>query len=175
MAADQPEIRRTKAVVVKALCDILRPVIDGLVVLELFAGSARVSQRLLEEGAEEAYAVDLEPRSEGPEPEILTWYKEDVFTFLESGPPKMVDLVFMDPPYESGYIGQLLPQLAAAEWLSEQGIVVAENSTKETDLPAEVSGEARGSLYLMRNRNYGGTRLSIYQANREEPGIETDN
>lgn len=170
MASDSSPLRPTKAVVVDAICDILRPVIRDLRVLELFAGTARVSRALLKEGASRAFAVD---RREPPEemPPELTWLRTAVETVIENGPPETVHVVFLDPPYASNESRRLLPRIGGADWFEEQGLVLVETDRRaqlpETvDLPADLS--------LMRKRRYGGTRLWLYQQGREEPGYRGD-
>ncbi len=175
MVSGRFEIRKTKSVVVKALCDMVRPIIEDLVVLELFAGTGRVSRGLLDEGAAKAYAVDRAPRKSTSESDALHWYEQDVFDFLVEGPPESIDLVFMDPPYESDYPDEILPRLPECWWLKEKGIVVLETDADHPSFFSTVGDNGERKLYLLRERNYGGTRLVIYQADRREPAIEKSN
>ncbi len=150
----------------KALCDIIRPVISNLVVLELFAGSGRVGRALLEEGARRVFAVDIR---EEPRPgEHVDWYCQKVEAFLNFGPPEPVDLVFMDPPYDSDYPEQILLKLADVDWLRDKAIIAIETRANHPSLPGVVDDK----FYLMRCRRYGGSKLWIYQAGRKEPVTE---
>jgi len=159
MAADKTPLKPTKSVVRKALRDILRPVVNNLVILELFAGTAQVSDELIGEGAEKSFAVDL--RSEPEEcREEIEWFQRDVEQFMNHGPPEPVGLVFMDPAYDDSYASSLLEKLAGVEWLESQGLVAVETA-RDTRFKQRIDG--RFPLELKRNRRYGGTRLWIYQ------------
>lgn len=164
MASDQTPIRPTKSVVVRALRDILRPVINGTVVLDLFAGTARVGIELLEEGAETVVGVD---KRDSPEdlPGDYEWVRGDVENYLRSAPERSYDVIFMDPPYDSGLPSDLLPVIVNENLLREHGIIAIETDL-ETELPEAVDSE----FFLMRRRKYGGTRLWIYQSDRNQPG-----
>ena len=170
MAPESSSIRPTKGVVVRALRDMLRPVIAGTDVLDLFAGTGRVGRELLEEGAGSVLGVD---KREAPEdlPEEYDWIRRDVPDFVRSGTLRSFDVIYMDPPYDSEHAETLLPELVGSGLLREQGIVVVETDYS-TELPREEPVE--GSLYLMRRRDYGGTRLWLYQADREQHGYRED-
>lgn len=170
MAPDPSPLRPTKAVVVDAICDILRPVIRDLWVLELYAGTGRVSRALVEEGAAGAWAVD---RREAPDdlPEEVHWLQRDVEELVREGPPGTVEVVYLDPPYGGDGAETLLPRIGRAEWLADRGVVLAETDL-EAALPETVPEPSR--LALMRKRRYGGTRLWVYQRGRDEPGYRDE-
>lgn len=164
METDSSPIRQTKSVLSKALCDILRPVLPGTTVLELFAGTGKVGARLLDEGAEKLYAVDkVAAPKQLAELESVEWFRQDVFDFLELGPPEPIDVVFLDPPYHTEDADRALQILSRVDWIVEQGIVAVETA-KDHELPTEVNDR----LFLMRDRRYGDSRLRIYQADRSE-------
>lgn len=166
MDTDSSSIRPTKNVVVRALCDILRPVLAGTEVLELFAGTGRVGEALLEEGAERVLGVDERGAPEDL-PEEYEWIRRDVPAFVNGGFLESFDVIYMDPPYDSDHAKKLLPDIAQSGLLREEGIVAVETGYK-TDLPQDQPVGER--LQLMRKRDYGGTRLWIYQSDREQPG-----
>lgn len=164
MEADSTPIKQTKSVLRKALCDMLRPVLPDTTVLELFAGTGKVGEALLHEGARTLYAVD---RREAPEElsknEAVHWFRQDVFDFLKFGPPESVGIVFLDPPYSTDHANRVLKILAETDWLVEKGIVAV-----ETDRDQELPESLNERLWLMRDRRYGDSRLRIYQADRTE-------
>lgn len=168
MAHEDPQVRPTKSVVVRALRDMLRPIVLETVVLELFAGTGRVGRALLDEGAQRVIGVDRRGPLE-PIPEDYEWVRRDAEDFVRDGPDEPIDIVYMDPPYQSRYPRDLLEQLTEAPWLKEEGIVVIETA-RSVDLPDQTEGE--DPLYLMRKRHYGGSRLWLYQAGREQPGYK---
>lgn len=164
METDATSIRPTKSVVRKALRDMFRPVINGLTVLDLFAGTGQVGSELLEEGARKVFAVDSRPRPEQLAEEDVEWYQQEVMDFLSFGPPEPVDLVFLDPPYGSEYPNEVLGEAAEAPWLKQQGLVVIETG-RDYRLPEQ--DPENGRLQLIRKRRYGDTRIWVYQADRE--------
>jgi 16S rRNA G966 N2-methylase RsmD len=145
---------------------MLRPVIQSTRVLDLFAGTGRVGVGLLDEGADSVVGVD---RRDPPEdlPEDYEWIRRDVPKFLNAYHETTYDIVYMDPPYDSRYAVELLPEASRDDLLSDEGIVAVETDY-ETELPTDKA--VNGSLYLMRRRDYGGTRLWLYQEGREAPG-----
>ncbi len=163
METEKPPVRPTKAVVVKALRDMLRPVIEDLTVLDLFAGTGRVHEALLDEGAERAYAVDT--REEPEEREDRIWFRQSVEEFLEFGPPTEVEFVFMDPPYEAGLLPDLLDDIVRQPWLRDEALVGVESSALE---PLNLPERLPGGFVRIRDRSYGKSRLSLYQGQREE-------
>lgn len=165
MASDPSPLRPTKSVVRKALRDILRPVIDDLVVLELYAGTGRVSEGLLREGAKKAFAVDLRDPPDDLDEEDIEWFRRDVDSFLRHGPPEPVGLVYLDPPYDTAEYQPILSSLASAEWLKPGGLIAVETG-RDTSLPP--GEDLPGTLQLKRNRRYGNSRLWIYQHEPKE-------
>lgn len=163
MDAETTSLRPTKAVVIKALGDMLRPILDDLVILDLFAGSGRVHTNLLDEGARQAYAVDQRARPDEREDRI--WFRQSVEEFLEFGPPEPVDFIFLDPPYESGHLPGLVKELVEVPWLAKNGLVGVESSSEE---PVELPSHLDPDFVRIRDRKYGGTRLSLYQGDRED-------
>lgn len=166
MASEPSPLRPTKGVVVRAIRDMLRHVVAGTDVLDLFAGTARVGRGLLEEGAQSVTAVDLR---EVPDdlPEELTWVRKDVLEYVDSINDEKFDIIYLDPPYDSNLAEEILPKLSRNNLLSSNGIVAVETGYKTTFSGDEIID---GELYLMRKRNYGRTDLWIYQTDREEPG-----
>jgi len=159
LASDASPLRPSKSVVRKALRDMVRPVVSGLVVVELYAGTGLVSKELIEEGASRSFAVD---RRERPDklPEEVEWFQRDVDQFLRHGPPEPVGLVFLDPPYNNADYESLITRIVESEWFKEHGIIAVETS-RDTTLPP--AGSLADDMVLKRNRRYGNTRLWIYQ------------
>jgi 16S rRNA (guanine966-N2)-methyltransferase len=148
----------------EALFSILGPV-DGLVVLDLFAGSGALGIEALSRGAASATFVDSDRRAvtavranlaaAGVEAAV---HHRDAIAFL--GDPALHetaqnDLVFCDPPYSSarrlaGQLSALLPAVT-----SESARIVTESDKRDPlllELPLDLE------------RNYGDTRIAIYRA-----------
>jgi 16S rRNA (guanine966-N2)-methyltransferase len=67
------------------------------------------------------------------------------------------DLVFLDPPYESGTGARWLAALGRAAWPRAGGIIVYERRAGAAEPPPE-------TLRLATERTYGGTVVAIYHA-----------
>ena len=72
------------------------------------------------------------------------------------------DIIFLDPPYESGLLEQAMEKIAQFDILSPHGIMVAESPQNQTlpELPAPYG--------LYREYRYGKIKVSIYHRTVEE-------
>ena len=77
----------------------------------------------------------------------------DYLAFL-TGCREKFDLVFLDPPYASGFLEKALETIAAIDIVSENGIIVCE-SAQETVLPELPAPYAVGREY-----RYGKIKLT---------------
>jgi 16S rRNA (guanine966-N2)-methyltransferase len=143
----------------EALFSILGPV-DGLRVLDLFAGSGALGIEALSRGAAEAVFVDSDPRAIAALRRNLAAigagapvHRRDAFGWLE-GADGTFDLVFVDPPYSSarltgGRLDELLPPL-----LTDTSLTVTESDKRDPLLL---------TLPLIDERTYGDTRIAIHR------------
>lgn len=153
--------RPTPERVREALFSILAPV-DGLRVLDLFAGSGALAIEALSRGAAEATLVDCSPAAFeairrnlsmlGIEAELR---RQSASAFLkqalEAG--RQYDLVFLDPPYgDAGSIGRSLGA-ALTPVLAPGARVVAESDRRA---PLQLD------LKMLDERRYGDTLIRIY-------------
>ncbi len=160
-----PPGRRTRPTadrVREALFSILGPV-DGLRVLDLYAGSGALGIEALSRGAASATFVESDRRTAqvvrdnlealGERAEVVT---ADALRWLESPPPEAVfDLVLLDPPYDSApRLGVTLSQRLPAV-LTDEAVIVTE-SDKRNPLTLD--------LPLADERTYGDTRIAIHRA-----------
>jgi 16S rRNA (guanine966-N2)-methyltransferase len=144
----------------EALFSILGPV-EGLRVLDLFAGSGALGIEALSRGAAEAVFVDSDPRAVAAIERNLgdvgvqaAVERRDVLAFLASASDRY-DLVLIDPPYSSagrlaGPLSERLPGV-----VSENARIVSESDKRaplELDLP------------LVDERAYGDIRIAIHRA-----------
>jgi 16S rRNA (guanine966-N2)-methyltransferase len=142
----------------EALFSILGDV-SGARVLDLYAGSGALGIEALSRGAESAVFVERDPRAAtairrnldalGVEQDVI---RQDVLRFLARGEGTF-DLVFCDPPYDSGprLAGPLSERLPAV--LSRDARIVTESDRRT---PLELS------LPLVTERAYGDTRIAIH-------------
>ena len=71
------------------------------------------------------------------------------------------DVVFADPPYESGEAERVPCDASIVELLAPDGILIIERSKRKS------AGEALAPLVLRETRNYGETAFDWYE--RREP------
>ena len=166
------ETRPTTDRVKEGLFSALQFDIEGRRVLDLFAGTGQLGIECLSRGA--ASAVFVERR-----PDAVQLIRENLRTtelqdrarvvageamaFLEGG--EKFDLVFLDPPYQSGLLEQALDRLTRFDILNPHGIIVAEH-------PAERRLPPLPPPYrLRRTYRYGKIAVSLY---RREPDQENE-
>ncbi|MFP4481315.1 MAG: RsmD family RNA methyltransferase [Thermovirgaceae bacterium] len=164
-------MRPTPRKVVMALFQILGPV-EGYKVLELFAGTGRVSDEALGGGAVSVRLVE-KSRTEVVKLKQMLKYNENAEVYsmdvrraipLLKKKGARYDLVFADPPYEKGWVEWLTIVEAhdVAELLEEGGLLVIEHSIREK--PRQ---EGAKDLVLVQTRRYGDTCLSIFRKKNE--------
>jgi 16S rRNA (guanine966-N2)-methyltransferase len=142
--------------------------LEDLRVLDLFAGTGALGIEALSRGADSVAFVDRSERSLGvlrknlralglEERPRVRVIRSEVVTALgrlgrdETGP--RFDLVFLDPPYETGDAAAALTALAEAEILAPDAVVVVETATRHSVAP--VPGLSQTS-----ERRYGDTLLT---------------
>ncbi|MCX7828637.1 MAG: RsmD family RNA methyltransferase [Thermanaerothrix sp.] len=148
--------RPTSGKVIQALFNILGP-LDGLRFLDLFSGSGRVARRASEMGAK-VTAVDINGRYcreiSGCGWEIRV-VKGDVRRFIQRAARDgdSYHVVFADPPYCMGWVGELMDLFSANRSIIKTGgTLILEHSVREP-LPEDVVRD---------DRVYGETVLSFF-------------
>lgn len=158
-------IRPTQGIVKEAMFNLVGPAIDGVYVLDLFAGSGAIGIEALSRGAAGVTFVDHEPRGLAilrQNLEVLDLkslaqvVRADVVRWLESSPDqlKLAGYVFMDPPYEDTILDRALK---AIDRVVTAATVVVEHSRRQ-ELPALTR------LHIDRQRKYGDTMVSVLRA-----------
>jgi len=166
-------IRPTQSIARKALFDLLGQDMEGIVFLDLFAGSGAVGLEAISRGAARVTMVEKDPRcveviqenirllSIGEGVEGLLPYEvihsdalAAVKIFQSRG--KAFDVVFVDPPYGRGLAKKALKTLEAYDILHPNCTLVIQHEKREI-LP-----EQQGRFLLFRQKKYGSTFLTIY-------------
>lgn len=154
-------LRPTAERVREAYFNIVAPLVEGAVFLDLFAGTGCVGIEALSRGARAVCFVEKHPAAARLIQENLELagftgrvHRAEVMRWLAAGPVGPCDLVYIDPPYGRG---QALAALAGVgRVLAPGGLVTAETGRRE-DVPDRV-----GNLALTRRECYGDTVLSFY-------------
>jgi 16S rRNA (guanine966-N2)-methyltransferase len=153
-APTRPTADRVREALFSMLGDV-----SGARVLDLYAGSGALGIEALSRGADSAVFVERDPRAAaairanidavGANAEVR---RQDVLAFLASD-HRPFDLVFCDPPYDSGprIAGQLAERLPAL--LAEGARTVTESDKRK---PLELP------FPLLTERTYGDTRIAIH-------------
>ena len=165
-------IRPTADRVREALFNILPRDLAGMRVLDLFAGSGSLSLEALSRGAESALLVD-----ESEAAAKLIRRNVDALGFTERAriwthpaakalsrlrdDDAAYDAIFLDPPYEGGWVGKTLAVIARAGTLHAEGVAVAEHSLREG------VEEQYGPLARRDRRQYGDTVLSFFGIDKQ--------
>lgn len=151
----------------EAIFDVLGPV-DGLTVLDVYAGSGALGLEALSRGAAEATGIE---KNRGVSHTIVKNLEHLGFTdryhlrvipvekWLLRKENRHYDIVFVDPPYEEfdpGVVSKL------ARYLNSGGVLVISQSKRQE--PVEAVG-----LELIKSRRYGEANISFYRKTQEAP------
>ncbi len=137
--------------------------LDGLKVMDLFAGTGALGFEAISRGAAHCLFVETESRARGVIRENVDQYQLFGVTRIhrrsavDLGPrPNGVgapyDIAFMDPPYGYELVTPTLKQLIKGEWLNPGALIVAEVS-KDDPEPVFDGYE------VLDNRDYGAARV----------------
>ncbi|MBI2876361.1 MAG: 16S rRNA (guanine(966)-N(2))-methyltransferase RsmD [Candidatus Tectomicrobia bacterium] len=167
------QVRPTSAKCRAALFNVLGERLEGASFLDLFAGIGSVGIEALSRGARRVVFVERHPRVAAllrenlvacqlsGEWQILPRDVLEALTALQAQRERF-DLIFLDPPYEMGWIERTLPLLSRPPLLLEPaGELIVQHSPREVPLPAY------GPLQRRALKSYGDTQLSFLRSCRE--------
>jgi 16S rRNA (guanine(966)-N(2))-methyltransferase RsmD len=134
--------------------------LEGIRVLDLFAGTGNISLEFLSRGAREVISVEQDRKlfefmqRTSRELQETGWrmVKSDVFPFLRAHRSKY-DIVFADPPFHMDAIDQIPALVLENELLEEDGLLIVEHQDK-LDLS--------GLPGYQRTRKYGLVHFSFF-------------
>jgi 16S rRNA (guanine(966)-N(2))-methyltransferase RsmD len=161
------DIRPTTDMVKESIFNIIQFDIEGRRVLDLFAGSGQLGVEALSRGAASAVFVDSNPAA------VKLIYKNlglcgfsgsayvqtsDALRYLKrnSSLEEAFDIVFIDPPYGSLLLPDVLSEIIRFDKLNTNGIIICEvaigTSVPTVDLP----------YFLHKEYKYGSTKILRY-------------
>ena len=157
----RPTADRTR----EALFSMLGARVYDAQVLDLFAGTGAFALEALSRGAAHAVLVDRATHgilTENAQRTKLTACAEirrgDVYgqvaALADEG--RTFDLIFADPPYESGDNTRVLCAVEEGRILAAEGLLILEQGAEEPLI------DHAGSFSLLRERRYGAARLCFY-------------
>lgn len=165
------EIRPTTDRVKENIFNLIQGEVSGRSVLDLFAGSGALGIEALSRGAKACVFVDCGKASAGAVranlkklgfEEKAQVIEKDYKTFLESRGGNF-SLVFLDPPYHSGYADKAIGIMINKDLLAEGATVIV-----ETDSDEDVAGVG---LTLRTERIYGRVKVRVFEKSREDRGL----
>ena len=158
------KIRPTTDRVKESVFNLIQEFIPGSKVLDLFAGSGSLGFEAMSRGAESCVFVDKDIDSVNvvkqnaqslkfPDGIKILHVSHD--EFLKNS-KECFDIIFLDPPYNKGFIEPVLSDISKNMRISEEGIVVLESD--DSDMHGEVEG-----LSILKQRKYGRSYITVYQ------------
>ncbi len=162
------KIRPTSDYLRESIFNILAGHVQDAVVLDLFAGTGGLGIEALSRGASSAVFVDKHRQaieavaanvSACSLQERCTIIRKDILRgqgFLRL-PDKTFDLVFVDPPYDRGFVNRTLHLLSSSGCMVVGALVVTEHSVRET------VAEKTNGLSKIDQRRHGKTFVSFYE------------
>ena len=155
------DIRPTTDNVKESVFNIIQFDIEGRRVLDLFAGTGQLGIECLSRGAAEAVFIDENTAAVKIVKENLKTcgftaavLQQDALSYLRHC--GRFDLVFVDPPYDSGLYESVLETINSVDILSDGGIILCE-SRREKVLP-----DMRAPYRKKKEYNYGRVKLTVY-------------
>lgn len=158
------KIRPTTDRVKESIFNLIQMYIPNAKVLDLFAGSGALGIEAMSRGASEAVFVDLDKASVDVVLKNLSnlRFNENVRVFNLSYSEffklnsECFDVIFLDPPYNRGFIEPVLKDIVDNGRLSEDGIIMLESDG--TDMHDEFEG-----LAVLKQKKYGRSYITVYQ------------
>lgn len=155
-------IRPTGDMVKESIFNIIQFDIPGRAVLDLFAGTGQLGIEALSRGAASAVFVDesseavrlIEENLRNTGLEGAAVRRREASAFL--GTCGKFDIIFLDPPYDSGFLDKIIKKIQLFDILNENGIIVCE-SKLEKSMP-----EPEEPYLKLREYRYGKVKITIY-------------
>lgn len=157
------DVRPTTDRVKEAIFNLIQFNVPDAVVLDMFAGSGALSFEALSRGAKKAVLVDNDKNSiaiirknidELRFNDLCAVYEMSCLNYAQKS-KESFDIIFLDPPYNKGYIEPTLMSISENDLLSDGGIIVLESD--DTDFKSEFTG-----LEILKQKRYGRTYITIY-------------
>lgn len=154
----RPTMDRVK----ESLFAMIQEKIAGSICLDLFSGSGNLGLEAISEGGAKVYFADsskkaistikknIEKFDVGNNSEILFM---DYKRALETVKDKKIDIIFLDPPYNTNYIEEAIKLIEKYELLNEKGIIICESDNLDkiiySDKFREVKLKKYGDKYIV--------------------------
>jgi 16S rRNA (guanine(966)-N(2))-methyltransferase RsmD len=170
------EIRPTADIVKEALFSMLAPYLEDAVVIDLFSGSGNVGLEAVSRGARRVYfgdksrtAIELTKRNisycKVEDRCVVIWGSwEQVLARIQ----EPADVIFLDPPYQSGLLESCIIKIGENSSLARDGIIAVEQD-RQLILPDQI-----GPYHKERTRRYGKVFICFYREEATDTGDRED-
>jgi 16S rRNA (guanine(966)-N(2))-methyltransferase RsmD len=167
-SSDHGVLRATSSKVRESIFNIIGPGIEGAVFADIYAGTGAVGIEAMSRKAQNVYFIESDPLRAMQIEKTLSGCgcrgkadirRVDAGRFLKDAPGEglRLDIVFIDPPYGSGELDSILSLLGELDILSDDALVLAEHSKRES-LPGSA-----GCLEKKKEYRYGDTVITSYR------------
>ncbi|HBR21882.1 MAG TPA: 16S rRNA (guanine(966)-N(2))-methyltransferase RsmD, partial [Nitrospiraceae bacterium] len=167
-AKKENALRPTSSKVRESIFNIIGALISDSQFVDLYAGTGAVGIEALSRGASTVFFVESDrKRTEQIEKMLKDCgylsradiIRGEASAFIAKAVKEGLkfDIVFLDPPYHTGELEYILPQLSGGEMLNDKGIIIAEHLSKKK-LPDEIGNFVQKKAY-----KYGDTMLTLYR------------
>jgi len=169
VAPEGLDTRPTTDRVKESIFNIIQSYIPCENVLDLFAGSGALGIEALSRGCRKCTFVDNNKYSfdlvklnteKAKISDKADFYKTDSISFLNSCSEKF-DIIFLDPPYNKGFLCKSFDVIADKEILKGDGIIVA-----ETEYGGEIPENS--AFKCIKSAKYGNTLVLVYKTDTNE-------
>lgn len=160
-------IRPTKGIVRQAIFNVIGDMICGASVLDLFAGSGALGIEAISRGARFCTFIERSPKILFENLRNLLILNNtkvlsgDFRPALKRLKGNKFDIVFIDPPYRSNYLGIALKLIREKGLLNDGGMIVAEHPFKE---PLKIPD----GYLIVKEKRFGNTAISFIKKEKEE-------
>lgn len=167
-AKKENTLRPTSSKVRESIFNIIGALISDSQFVDLYAGTGAVGIEALSRGASAVFFVEADRKRTEQIEKMLkdcgyisraNIIREEASAFIAKAVKEGLkfDIVFLDPPYHTGELEHILPQLSGREMLNDKGIIIAEHLSKKK-LPDEIGIFVQKKAY-----KYGDTMLTLYR------------
>ena len=160
---DGMDIRPTTDRVKESMFNLIQEFVPKSCVLDLFAGSGALCFEALSRGAEYGILVDRDKNSlslirknnDSLGFANLEIVNSEATNFLDNTKNKF-SLIFLDPPYNKGFIAPVIRKIIDRNILAEDGIIVLESDFSDEH------GDFEG-LVKLKQKKYGRSYVTVYK------------
>ena len=157
------DIRPTTDRVKESMFNLIQEFVPEAQVLDLFGGSGALTFEAISRGAKSGTIVDIDKNSISvinknldalgfSNVKVLNC---DAVNFIKTTKDKF-SIIFLDPPYNRGFITPIIESIVENNLLTDDGIIVLESDF--SDEHSEFSG-----LSILKQRKYGRSFVTVYE------------